>query len=126
MKQKLIYLIIFVLGLFALLTLFLSSSVIFDLFGIREREGNYVPIVVWANFISSLLYLTATYGLLKKKIWAAWLLGISVVILAAAFAGLQLHIKSGALYETKTIYAMIFRMGMTLLLTIITYRILKK
>ena len=55
--------------LFALLTLFLSGSVIFDLFGIRAKEGNYVLLVVWANFISSLLYLVAAYGLVVQKKW---------------------------------------------------------
>lgn len=31
---------------FGLLTLFLSTSVIFDLFGVRAKEGNYVLFVV--------------------------------------------------------------------------------
>jgi len=44
---------------FAMLTLFLSSSVIFDWLGIRAKKGNYVLLVVWANFISSVLYLFA-------------------------------------------------------------------
>lgn len=57
---------IFLIG-FGLLTLFLSTSVIFDLFGIREKEGNYVLFVVWSNFISSILYLFAAYGFIKHK-----------------------------------------------------------
>jgi len=34
-----------VLAVFGLVTLFLSSSVIFDLFGVRAIEGNYVLFV---------------------------------------------------------------------------------
>jgi hypothetical protein len=44
---------------FGALTLFLSTSVLLDLFGIRERESPYVPAVVVANLIASLLYLPA-------------------------------------------------------------------
>lgn len=111
--------------LFALLTLFLSGSVIFDLFGIRAKEGNYVLLVVWANFISSLLYLVASYGLVVQKKWPYKILIISVAILSAALAGLFIHIDQGGLYETKTIGAMIFRICVTLVFTFFSYRQLK-
>ncbi|MGZ5253668.1 MAG: hypothetical protein ACXWV4_04815 [Flavitalea sp.] len=126
MKKLLPYLIVtFLLG-FGLLTLFLSTSVIFDLFGIRAREGNYVLFVVWSNFISSILYLFAAYGFLKNKKWTTKLLGISTLILITAFVGLLIHAGSGGIYETKTIGAMIFRISVTLLLTIISYFTIKK
>lgn len=112
--------------LFALLTLFLSGSVIFDLFGIRAKEGNYVPVVVWANFISSALYLLAAYGIFKMKKWSVWLLAASVFILVAAFIGLKFHINSGGLYEAKTAKAMLFRIGITILIGIASYLILQK
>lgn len=57
-----------ILVAFGLLTLFLSTSVIFDLFGIRAKEGNYVLFIVWANLISSILYLFAAYGFIKHKL----------------------------------------------------------
>ena len=74
MKHIILKITAIALLLFALLTLFLSGSVIFNLFGIRAKEGNYVPLVVWANFISSILYLAAAYGLFKMKKWSVWLL----------------------------------------------------
>ena len=111
--------------LFALLTLFLSGSVIFDLFDIREKEGNYVPLVVWANFISSILYLAAAYGLFKMKKWSFWLLVVTVFILVAAFTGLKIHINNGGLYEAKTVNAMIFRIGLTILLAVASYFLLQ-
>jgi len=40
MKKILPYIIAVILTGFGLLTLFLSTSVIFDLFGIRAKEGN--------------------------------------------------------------------------------------
>ena len=85
MKKILQYFAAVVLTAFGLLTLFLSSSVIFDWFGIRAKEGNYVLFVVWANFISSILYLFTAYGLIKLKKWSYQLLGVSVIFLSIAF-----------------------------------------
>lgn len=114
------------LVLFGLLTLFLSTSVIFDLFGIREKEGNYVLFIVWANFISSILYLIAAVAWIKKMKITSTLLGTSTAILALGFVGLLIHINAGGLHETKTIGAMVFRTLLTLILTIISYKTLKK
>jgi hypothetical protein len=121
MKKYLPYIAAAILTAFGLLTLFLSSSVIFDLFGIRAKEGNYVLFIVWSNFISSILYLIASYGFVASKKWTANLLGISAIILITAFAGLIIHINTGGIYETKTIGAMIFRISVTLVFTIIAY-----
>ncbi len=119
-------LLVVVISAFALLTLFLSGSVIFDLFGIRAKEGNYVLLVVWANFISSLLYLVAAYGLVMRKRWPYKILIISVAVLSVALAGLFIHIDQGGLYETKTIGAMVFRISVTLAFTFFCYRQLKR
>ena len=51
MKVTILKISAIILTLFALITLFMSSSVIFDLFGIREKEGNYVLFIVITNFI---------------------------------------------------------------------------
>ena len=115
-----------VLAVFGLFTLFLSSSVIFDLFGVRAREGNYVLFVVWANFISSILYLAAVYGLFKIKKWTTWVLLVSAIILTAAFTGLKIHISNGGLYESKTVYAMIFRTVLTLVFAVASYFLISK
>lgn len=126
MKKYIPYIIATVLTVFALLALFLSTSVIFDLFGIRAKEGNYVLFVVWSNFISSILYLLAAYGFAKSKKWTAVLLGISTIILIAAFIGLKIHANSGGSYEEKTIGAMIFRILVTLVFAIIAYFTISK
>lgn len=121
MKKYISYLFVTILAGFGLLTLFLSSSVIFDLFGIRAKEGNYVLFIVWANFISSILYLFSAYGFVKRKKWTTTLLGISAFILIAAFIGLQIHVSAGGSHETKTIGAMIFRISVTLIFALIAY-----
>lgn len=126
MKNIFRYLVTVVLTAFGLLTLFLSSSVIFDWFGVRAKEGNYVLFVVWANFISSIFYLVSAYGFVQLKKWSTKLLAVSVVILIVAFLGLLLHIKGGGIYETKTVGAMIFRTVITIIFTTSSYLLITK
>lgn len=121
MKKLGTYLPAIILTGFGLLTLFLTTSVIFNLFGIREKEGNYVLFIVWANFISSILYLFAAYCFIKIKNWTTILLAISTTILITAFIGLLIYVNYGGIYETKTIGAMIFRISVTLVFTFIAY-----
>ncbi len=106
-------------------TLFMGSSVLFDWFGIRAKEGNYVEFVVWANWLCSFLYLASAYKLLKSQNGATRLLIGAVIILLIALIGFAIHIKSGGLYETKTVYAMIFRTVITLILARISFSIEK-
>ncbi|HLF32810.1 MAG TPA: hypothetical protein VI583_01155 [Cyclobacteriaceae bacterium] len=126
MRNIITYISAIVLMAFGLITLFMSSSVIFDLFGIRAREGNYVLFVVWSNFVSSILYLLSAYGFMKSKKWTAIPLVISTIILAAAFIGLKLHINAGGAYEMKTVWAMAFRTGLTLIFMFIAYFVILK
>ncbi len=98
---------------FGALTLFLSTSVLLDLFGIRERESPYVPAVVVANLIASLLYLSAGAGLLLKRRWPVLLLASAVVVLLVGVLLLAMHITVGGAYRTATIGALTFRTLLT-------------
>ena len=123
--MKKIIVIIF-LTIFAAMTLFMSSSVLFDWFGIRAKEENYVPGIVWANFVCGILYLIAAYGILKNETWAKFPLMISMIILVLAYIGLFIHMNNDGLYETKTIGAMAFRIGVTAIFLLITLKNFKK
>lgn len=127
MKNKLFIGLALLIGMFGLLTLFMSSAVIFDLFGIRAHEGNYVLFIVWANFICGFLYLITTYGLLKTKSWAILLLLLALGILILSFIAFLFYISSGGIYETKTLKALIFRITLTIVFVFAaTYVINKK
>ena len=104
----------------------MSSAVLFDWFGIRAKEGNYIPFIVWANWLCGLLYLAATYGIWKNKSWAKIPLISSIAILLFSYIGLFIYINGGEIYETKTMGTMAFRIGVTLLLLFTTNKILKK
>lgn len=128
MKLKTIfrYAIAVIIAAFGLITLFLSSSVVFDLFGIRAKEGNYVLFVVVANLISSLLYLLAAFGITVNKTWTTKVPSIAFVLLLIAFTGLFVHINTGGIYETKTIGVMVFRISLTLLFVTASFLINKR
>jgi len=102
------------LMVFGILTLILSSSILFDWFGLRAKEGNYVQFIVGTNLLCALLYLAASFGLVVKKRWVYKLLWIALILLVVGIIGLIVHIYVGNLYETKTVGAMIFRILLTI------------
>ena len=126
MKSIVLFISGFIIGLFGIVTLFMSTAVIFGLFDIREKEGNYVLFVVVANFICAFLYMAAAYGFFTKKRWTTMVLNFSVAILVIAFIGLGIHIYSDGIYEEKTVYAMIFRTVVTIVFLLISLKYISK
>jgi len=110
------------LTLFALITVFMSGSVIFDLFGIREKEGNYVLFIVITNFICGFIYLVAAYGMFFGRTWTTRLLVFATSILTISFVGLIWHISSGGIYEQQTVKAMLFRIAITAVFVGLSWR----
>lgn len=109
-------------SLFGILTLFMSTAVIFGLFDIREKEGNYVLFVVIANFICAFLYIAAAIGFFTRKRWTVILMNLAVVVLVVTFIALGFHMYSGGMYERKTVAAMTFRTLFTIGFAIIAFR----
>ncbi len=94
---------------FGLLTIKSGGSVLF-IDGIARKEaGNYVPLVLWFNFLMGFFYLVAGAGLFLRKKWAMWLSVAIVVSTAAVFAVFGFHILNDGAHETRTIAAMTIR-----------------
>ncbi|UBM62710.1 hypothetical protein LA303_01720 [Candidatus Sulfidibacterium hydrothermale] len=119
MKRILTYLFATPVLAFGLFTLYLTVSIFFNLFGVREKEGNYVLFVIWANFISSLVYLSAVYGFIKYKKWTSKILLLTVGLLIITFVGFQFYIHSGGIYETRTVKALTVRIVISLVFTLL-------
>jgi len=115
-----------ILFVFAVITMFLTLSIFLNLFGIREKEGNYVLFVVLSNFICSLLYLLAVIGFMTQKIWTTNVLGLSTVILLITFIAFNIYTSNGGLHEQKTFGALIFRTSITFAFSIVAYFSIKK
>lgn len=114
------------LTFFGALTVFMATSVIFDLFGIREMEGDYVPFIVYTNLICGILYLIAAYTTwVNPKLSFRILIG-ALAILIIAFIALQIYINKGGIHEAKTVKAMMFRTVFTALMAGIGWYNLKK
>jgi len=126
MKKLPLYLVTALLTGFGLMTMYMSSSVIFDWFGLREKKGDYVLFIVWANFICSFLYLIAVYGILKSRNWTYKILGLSFLILSAAFIGFLFLIQMGGNYETHTLVLMVFRIAITFSFTFYAFYTINK
>lgn len=104
---------------FALVTLFMSSSVLFDWFDIRAKQGNYVPFIVKTNLTVGLIYLISAYGFIKSNNWAFWAMLSAALLLVYALILFYIHMHTGGLYENHTIGAMIFRIMLTLLFAVL-------
>ncbi|MBS1765633.1 MAG: hypothetical protein JSS90_11770 [Bacteroidetes bacterium] len=95
----------------------MASSVIFDLFGIREKEGNYVLFIVYTNLICGILYLLATYTTWTKPKLSFKTLVVSLSLLIIAFVAFQFYIDNGGIHEEKTVKAMLLRIVFTAIMT---------
>lgn len=114
------------LALFGLITLFVSSSVLFDWFGIRQKEGNFVTAVVWANWLCGFLYLISAYFIFKGNLAAKNTLSVALGFILLGYVYLFIHIQSGGLYEIKTFMALAFRLILTGIFLLTTIKILRK
>ena len=91
------------------MTLFSGGSVLFIDGDARASAGNYVPFVLWFNFVAGFAYILSGVGLF---LWQKWGINLALIILVATlatFIGFGLHIWLGGSYEPRTIGAMSLR-----------------
>ncbi|MCF6354459.1 MAG: hypothetical protein L3J26_05045 [Candidatus Polarisedimenticolaceae bacterium] len=113
--------------LFGLLTIKSGGSVLFIDGEARVQAGNYVPFVLWFNFMAGFAYLVAGVGLWRKERWAVWLATLIAMTTLAVFALFALHILNGGNYEQRTVIAMSARSLIWSLIAIFAWKsVLKK
>lgn len=94
---------------FGLLTIKEGGTVLFGAEAARAAAGNFVPFVVWFNFMAGFAYVIAGIGLWWQQRWALWLAAAIAAATALVFAALGLHIYAGEAYEQRTVIAMSLR-----------------
>ncbi|MDQ1314722.1 MAG: hypothetical protein QG662_831 [Pseudomonadota bacterium] len=94
---------------FGLLTIKEGGAVLFGDAAARTAAGNYVPFVLWFNFLAGFAYVVAGIGLWRQQRWAAWLAAAIALATALAFAAFGAHVASGGAYEQRTVIAMSLR-----------------
>lgn len=95
--------------LFGLLSIYSSGAVLFVDGPARVAAGDYVPFVVWFNFMAGFAYITAGIGLFLRRHWAV---NLSLLIAASTllvFAAFGINILFDGAYEPRTVGAMILR-----------------
>lgn len=114
------------LAAFGALTFFLSIGLLFDLFGVRQTQEDFVPFVVWTNLGVSIFYLISAYGFFTLKPWTVKLLGTSVVLLIITFIAYNFYLNAGGVHLEKTFGALMFRTAVTLVFSVGAYFFIPK
>lgn len=94
---------------FGFLTIYSGGQVIFGPPAAREAAGDYLPFVVWFNFVAGFAYVAAAVGLLTARAWAprlALIIAVATALVFAAFGALAL---TGTPFEMRTVAAMALR-----------------
>ncbi len=102
--------------LFGALTLKSGGAVLFFDGAARQAAGNYVPFVLWFNFIAGFFYIITGVGLWQQQAWAVKLAMALAVSTLCVFAALGLHILNQGAYEMRTVIAMTLRSTVWLLI----------
>ena len=94
---------------FGLLTIVSGGQVLFGAEAARQAAGNYLPFVVWFNFLAGFAYVAAAAGLATGQPWAARLALAIAAATALAFSVFGLFVLGGAPFEARTAGAMTLR-----------------
>ncbi|MDP1594129.1 MAG: hypothetical protein Q8L80_07795 [Gallionella sp.] len=108
-RTTLIWLISLIAVGFGLLTIKEGGTILFGDEATRATAGNYVPFVLWFNFVAGFAYVVAGIGLWLQQRWAVWLAASLAAATAITFAAFGIHVLFDGLYEKRTVIAMSMR-----------------
>lgn len=91
---------------FGVMTVIAGGSVVFDLGTARADHGQYVPFVLWFNFLAGFVYVAAGVGLVRLRAWAAPLAAAIAAGTAIVGFALGAHVAMGGAFERETVVAM--------------------
>lgn len=109
---------------FGLLTLKEGGTILFGDEAARAAAGNYVPFVLWFNFLAGFAYVAAGIGLWLRQRWAAYLAIGIVVATAIVFAAFGFHVFLGGAFEARTVVAMSLRTLIWVAIAFVAWRAL--
>ena len=112
--------------LFGLLTIKSGGMVLFTDGEAHQAAGNYVPFVLWFNFIAGFIYIATGIGLWLQLSWSALLAKIIALLTLVVFIAFGVHIFMGGASEVRTIAAMSMRLTIWSVIAVATYMITKK
>ncbi len=107
---------------FGLMTLKEGGSVVFGVGEARAAAGNYIPFIVWFNFLAGFAYVIAGIGLWLQQRWAMVLAVAIAAATALASVALGVIILSGTPFEQRTIFAMGLRTVLWATIAVVAWR----
>ena len=107
---------------FGFMTIKTGGSVLFVDGTARATVGNYVPFVLWFNFLAGFAYLLAGAGLFMEKHWAVSISIFIAIATAVVFVLFGLHIFFQGNYEGRTVVAMSLRTILWASIALFAYR----
>ncbi len=116
-----IYIFSLVAILFGVATIKEGGTVLFTEAG-EKNAGNYVPFVLWFNFIAGFAYILAGITLYKLKSCSRRLVLMIAVSTSIVFILFGLHVFNGGAYEIRTVLAMTIRSSLWILIATIVLR----
>ncbi len=108
--------------IFGLMTIFAGGQALFGSPQARASVGQYVPFVLWFNFLAGFAYVGCAVAIFKRMAWASRLavtITIATLLVAAGFAW---HVSAGGAFETRTAIALLLRLSIWTLISIICIR----
>jgi hypothetical protein len=99
-------------GVFGVMTIFSGGSVLFGPQSAQAVAGDFVPYVVWVNFLSGFLYCIAAVGLWLGQGWARILAWAIAAVTATAVLALLVQVMAGKPFEMRTVGALALRFGL--------------
>ena len=94
--------------IFGIITIISGGKSLFTEAG-RVAAGNYVPFVLWFNFISGFIYVVTGVGLAQERAWSAQIAVFLAAAISLVFVFFGIHILMGGAYEIRTVAAMVLR-----------------
>lgn len=111
---------------FGLLTIKAGGAILFEGDEVREAAGNYVPFVLWFNFLAGFVYVISGAGLWMQARWAAWLAIFIAVTTAFTFLLFGVYVYLGGDFEQRTVVAMSLRTLVWTVIAIVAWKNRKK
>ncbi|OEJ67165.1 hypothetical protein [Magnetovibrio blakemorei] len=111
--------LVIVSGAFGAMTIYSGGAVLFVDGAARAAAGNYVPFVLWFNFMAGFAYLIAAYGLFRLRPWTVPVSTAIAVLSLAVFAAFGVYVISGGAFEARTVVAMTVRCTLWIVIAIV-------